>query len=108
MILCPSLVFEISLNAFFNLSWNFLSISGLTEIVSFGMASVSFKILVSLNTSGWSFLTILRASLNTAAASTSPFNNEMIAWSWPLTFTIFISLVALIPASSFNVANGNV
>ncbi len=46
------LVLEISLKAFFNLSWNFLSISGRTEIVSLGIGLVSFNILVSLNTFG--------------------------------------------------------
>ncbi len=70
-----------SIKAFFNFSWKSLSISGLTEIVSFGIACVNFKIRVSLNTFGWSFFTVLRASLNTAAASTSPFNNEITAWS---------------------------
>ena len=38
--------------SFFNLSWNFLSISGRTEIVSLGIGLVSFNILVSLNTFG--------------------------------------------------------
>ena len=68
---------------FLSLSWNALSISGRTEIVSFGIGSVNLIILVSLNTFGWSFLTIVRASWNTAAASTSPLSNEMTAWSCP-------------------------